>query len=97
MSCDCAEPEDGSPIWTRGDGLHLDVRGLGCPDPMSEILALIESGDAGSVVIVHLDQEPIVLYPELDDRGWSHEIVPDSCGDEACESNVKLRLVRMKA
>ena len=30
-----------------------------------------------------LDREPIFLYLELDDRGWSYEIVPASCGDAA--------------
>jgi hypothetical protein len=46
---------------------------------------------------VHLDQEPLFLYPELDDRGWSHELVSSSCGDPSCEDEVRLRLVRMRA
>ncbi len=97
MSCDCGGPDDGSRKWMSEDGVHLDVRGLACPDPIVEILTLIDRGEGGHVVIVHLDQEPIFLYPELDDRGWSHEIISASCGDEACESDVKLRLVRMTA
>jgi hypothetical protein len=38
-------------------------------------------------------KEAAVLYPELDDRGWSYEIVPVSCGDMACDDDVRLRLV----
>jgi hypothetical protein len=61
---------------------------------MVAILRLIDQDDAGSVIIAHLDREPIFLYPELDDRGWSHDIVPPLCGGPDCEEEVKLRLVR---
>jgi hypothetical protein len=96
MSCDCESP-DGSRLWTTPDGVHLDVRGLECPAPMVQTLGLIERGDVGNVIIVHLDQEPLFLYPELDDRGWSHEVIASSCGDPSCEDEVRLRLVRMRA
>jgi len=96
MSCDCESP-DGSRLWTTPDGAHLDVRGLECPAPLVQTLGLIERGDVGNVIIVHLDQEPLFLYPELDDRGWSHEIIASSCGDPSCEDEVRLRLVRMRA
>ena len=74
MSCDCESP-DGSRIWTTPDGVHLDVRGLECPAPMVQTLGLVERDDVGNVIIVHLDQEPLFLHPELDDRGWSHEVI----------------------
>jgi hypothetical protein len=45
---------------------------------------------------VHLDREPIFLYPELDDRGWAHEIVAAACGDPACEDEVRLQLTRLR-
>jgi hypothetical protein len=96
MSCDCDSP-DGERLWTTADGVHLDVRGLECPEPFVRTLGLIERADIGNVVIVHLDQEPLFLYPELDDRGWSHELVSSSCGDPSCEDEVRLRLVRMRA
>jgi hypothetical protein len=96
MSCDCESP-DGSRLWTTPDGVHLNVRGLECPAPMVQTLGLIERGDVGNVIIVHLDQEPLFLYPELDDRGWSHEVISSSCGDPSCEDEVRLRLVRMRA
>lgn len=94
MSCDCHGPDDGSRIWKSADGVHVDVRGLEPPEPMVMILSLIDTGDAGATLIAHLDREPIFLYPELDDRGWAHEIIASDCGDAACESDIKLRLVR---
>jgi hypothetical protein len=48
---------------------------------MVAILRLIDGGSAGAVVIAHLDREPIFLYPELEDRGWHHEIVPQDADD----------------
>lgn len=96
MSCDCESP-DGTRLWTTSDGVHLDVRGLECPEPLVQTLGLIERGDVGNVIVVHLDQEPLFLYPELDERGWSHEVISSSCGDPSCEDEVRLRLVRMRA
>jgi hypothetical protein len=92
MTCDCWNDAD---VWRAPDGTHLDVRGLEPPQPMIRILRLIDSGEVDDVLVVHLDREPIFLYPELDDRGWSHEIVAAACGDPACEDEVRLHLVRM--
>jgi len=96
VSCRCEDPQ-GVRLWTGPDGLHLDVRSLDCPEPMVEILKLIDSGEAGNVLIVHLEQEPVFLYPELDDRGWTHEVIAGECGDAACRDEVRLKLVRMTA
>jgi hypothetical protein len=60
-------------IWRTTDAVHVDVRGLQPPGPMVAILRLIDSGTAGTVLIAHLDREPVFLYPELDDRGWRYE------------------------
>ncbi|KAB2917386.1 MAG: DUF2249 domain-containing protein [Hyphomicrobiaceae bacterium] len=92
----CTRPQDGSRIWQTVDALHVDVRGLPPPEPMIEILRLIDSGEAQSALIAHLDREPIFLYPELDDRGWSHEIIPSTC-DADCSDEVLLRIVRWSA
>jgi len=94
MSCDCRNEGE---TWQTADGTHLDVRGLEPPAPMGKILGLIDTGKVDDVLIVHLDREPIFLYPELDDRGWDHEVVSATCGDPACEDEVRLRLVRMKS
>lgn len=93
----CAGPEDGGRVWRAADALHIDVRGLEAPEPMVMILGLLESPETGSPVIAHLDREPIFLYPELDDRGWAHEIMPSECGSAACEHEVLLHLVRLRS
>ncbi len=55
---------------------------------MVAILTAIGRADIGDVVIAHLDRDPIYLYPELAERGWSHERVPSDPGE------VRLRLTR---
>ena len=87
-------PEDGSRVWHTPDAVHIDVRGLEPPEPMVAILRIIDHGEVDSVLIAHLDREPIFLYPELDDRGWSHEIIQPSCLGPDCEDEVTLRLMR---
>ncbi len=90
----CARPESGERTWQTPEALHVDLRGLEPPEPMVEILRMIDGGEASSVIIGHFDREPIFLYPELEDRGWSHELIASSCGGPDCEDEVKLRLVR---
>lgn len=90
----CVRPDDQSRTWRTADAVHIDVRGLEPPGPMVAILQLIDSGEVEGALVAHLDREPIFLYPELDDRGWSHEIVPSSCGSADCEDGVMLRMVR---
>jgi hypothetical protein len=81
-------------VWQSADGIHIDVRGLHPPEPMIEILKLLDRPDIPSV-IAHLDREPIFLYPELDERGWSYEMLPSECGDADCNHEVRLQLVRL--
>ncbi len=71
------------------EGIHIDVRDLAPPDPMVGILSLIEQPDIDDHVIVHLDREPVFLYPELAERGWAHEVVTDNADE------VRLLLTRM--
>ena len=89
---DHAAPPDGSRMWRTADGVHLDLRGLEPPEPMVTVLRAIESGDVDTALVGHFDREPIFLYPELEERGWSHELVESQCGD--CEGGVMLRMVR---
>jgi hypothetical protein len=93
----CAGPEESARVWRTAEAVHIDVRGLDPPEPMVMILGLIDGGEVGSPIIAHLDREPIFLYPELDDRGWAHEIVPSECGDPGCENEVLLQLVRLRS
>jgi hypothetical protein len=89
----CDNRDDGSRRWRTEEGAHIDLRGLDPPEPMVTILRLIDEGEADSVLIAHFDREPIFLYPELDDRGWTHEMIASSCA--GCGDDVTLRLVRL--
>lgn len=91
----CAGPDDGSRVWLTPDALHVDVRGLEPPEPMVEILRLIDGEVVDGVLVAHLDREPIFLYPELDDRGWAHEVMEPSCGGHDCTDGVRLRMIRL--
>lgn len=90
----CARPETKSRIWRAADAVHIDVRGLEPPEPMIAILQAIDSGEVDTALVAHLDRDPIFLYPELDDRGWNHELLPSSCGSADCEDGVMLRMAR---
>lgn len=61
---------------------------------MVAILQAIESGEIDTALVAHLDREPIFLYPELDDRGWSHELMESSCESADCEDGIMLRMAR---
>jgi len=92
-----AQPHDSCPIWRTPEAVHIDVRGLQPPEPMVAILWMLDFGEVGSVVIAHLDREPIFLYPELDERGWCYKIVPPPLrGEAGCEDEVMLRIVRCR-
>jgi len=68
--------ELGAKMWRVGHGVHIDVRGLERPRPMIAILSLIDGAGHEGVITAHLDREPVFLYPELAERGWSYGIVP---------------------
>ena len=81
-------------MWRTADAVHIDLRGLQPPEPMVAILRIIDEGGVDTALVAHLDRDPIFLYPELDERGWSHEIIPSSCGNTDCDDGVELRMVR---
>ena len=53
--------------------LQLDTRGLEPPEPLLRILHTLETLCAGQQLIAHIDREPLLLYPELVERGWAYE------------------------
>jgi len=59
---------------------------------MVAVLQAIDGGEVDTALIAHLDREPIFLYPELDDRGWSHELIQSSGG--STEDGVMVRMRR---
>ena len=72
---------DGSVIIREGNALTIDVRGLEPPQPLVDILQLIEnSGDAESIKVIH-DRDPVLLYPELEDRNWFWTEIPAPAGE----------------
>ncbi|MCW5634056.1 MAG: DUF2249 domain-containing protein [Rubrivivax sp.] len=78
-------------VWREGDGVHIDVRGLPPPQPLTQVLRLVmEIAEAppapGGAVIVHLDRDPVLLYPELVQLGWWADRVTGEPGE------VRLRL-----
>lgn len=57
--------------WKDADGVHIDVRGLAAPGPLVAIMQLIASVAGPATVIVHHDRDPLMLYPELAEIGWT--------------------------
>ncbi len=66
--------------WLAGDGLHVDTRGLEPPDPMVAVLWHLEQPGQNGPVIVHLDRNPVHLFPELVERGWLYRVTPEAEG-----------------
>ena len=75
--------------WIEADGLHLDVRGLPPPEPLVTILALVRDAPQDTAVIVHLERDPRLLYPELAEIGWEATRIDAPTGE------VRLRLSRL--
>ncbi len=57
------------------DAVHIDLPGLELPEPMVAILQTVDGGESYTSLVAYFDREIIFFYPELDDRGWSHEII----------------------
>jgi len=96
MTC---EPADTERTWRTADAVHLDLRGLEPPESIAAILGTIDRGGLDCAVVAHVDAEPITLYPELEERGWSHEFVEHhhGAGERHCDGSLQLRLVRWGA
>ncbi len=80
--------------WRDADGEHIDVRGFAPPQPLVAIVRLLEDiqrTGKPTAVIAHLDRDPLMLYPELAQRGWAAQPLPPTPGD------LRLRLVREAA
>jgi hypothetical protein len=51
----------------------IDVRGLEPPQPMLRILQALDRLEPNAQLVVRHDRRPILLYPQLEDRGFAHE------------------------
>ncbi|MGH7066520.1 MAG: DUF2249 domain-containing protein [Acetobacteraceae bacterium] len=58
----------------------LDNRGLGPPEPMVRILSTLEELKPGEVLEAWNDREPLLLYPELEQRGAAITVKPEPEG-----------------
>lgn len=74
--------------WRTASGYHIDVSSLDPPEPMVAILELIERPGIEGPIFVHHNREPVHLYPELNERGWQHQILTKTAGE------VRLKLTR---
>ncbi|ODU06625.1 MAG: hypothetical protein ABS84_18000 [Rubrivivax sp. SCN 71-131] len=79
-----------APATLDGDGCwQLDLRGLAPPQPMVTILRHLEEHAAdGRALVVRLERDPVMLYPELAERGWEARPLDGEAGE------VRLRLQR---
>ncbi|MCC6419908.1 MAG: DUF2249 domain-containing protein [Gemmataceae bacterium] len=56
--------------------IAVDNRGLQPPEPMVRILGALSSLADGDEVEALMDREPVMLYPELERRGFAWEFEP---------------------
>ncbi|MBN8511235.1 MAG: DUF2249 domain-containing protein [Burkholderiales bacterium] len=76
--------------WQDDEGWHIDVRGLAPPQPLVQILQLLHGLPRNAVVVVHHDRDPVLLYPELAQIGWTAERIAGAPGE------VRLRLTAVE-
>jgi len=70
---------------------RLDVRGLEPPHPLVRVLERVASlGEDDTLEVIH-DRRPLLLYPQLDERGFVHET------DEPERGVVRIRIRRRHA
>ncbi len=74
-------PDLGAPVRRSGDGIDIDLRGLQPPAPMLAILRLCATIADDTAVTAHVDRDPIYLYPELAEIGWTVLSVAQDAGD----------------
>lgn len=53
--------------------IQLDARGLEPPQPMMKILEAIATLPEKAMLVAHTDRQPLLLYPMLEQRGFTYE------------------------
>lgn len=71
----------GVSVSTKDGETTIDVRGLEPPQPLVNIISLLETPDVSDTVFVLHDRDPVLLYPELEDRGWDWSRLPSPDGE----------------
>src|SRR5262245_38894898 len=69
----------------------LDVRGLEPPQPLVRVLERLETLSSGERLEVVLDRRPMLLYPQLEARGFTYTT------DEATPGVVRVFIARREA
>lgn len=59
------------PAEPVGDAILVDARGLEPPQPMAKILENLPRIAAGGQILALTDRRPMLLYPKLEERGFS--------------------------
>jgi uncharacterized protein (DUF2249 family) len=70
------------------DRVEIDVRGLEPPHPMLRVLQRLDTLGIGQTLDVLHDRRPMLLYPQLEARGFAHET------DEPEPGLVRIRIRR---
>ena len=60
--------------------IRLDARGLEPPQPMQKILEAIATMPAHTTLVAHTDRQPLLLYPLLEQLGFTYETTPQADG-----------------
>jgi len=68
-------------IWQEDGLIHIDVRALSAPDPFVAVMRLIEHPGIDDEIVFHNDREPVHLFPELLEQGWTWRIETDRPGE----------------
>ncbi len=61
--------------------IELDNRGLSPPEPMVRILTALATLGADDRLQARMDREPMLLYPELERRGFVSTFSPSADGE----------------
>jgi uncharacterized protein (DUF2249 family) len=59
------------PAEPVGDAIVVDARGLEPPQPMAKILENLPRIAAGGKILAMTDRRPMLLYPKLEERGFT--------------------------
>jgi len=76
---------------------HLDVRNMEPPQPLVEILTLIDGPTPVEEMFVRIHREPVFLFPELAERDWTYEILEHRIDGEQEEFLLHLTTQRSAA
>lgn len=69
--------------------IELDARGLEPPQPMMKILEALATLPAEATLAAHTDRQPLLLYPRLEQRGYTYETLAQPDGSHL--TNIRRR------